>query len=510
MTVSKKTKFNIPLILLIFVATVALLVRLYKLNQVYVFGGDEEYQATYAMTLVTDFHPIWIGVNAGHTGMYLGPFWTYFTAFWLFLAKGSPSITAFIAVFIGVLACVILYLTTKELFNHKIGIISALLYALLPLIVYYDQKFWNPSLLPLLSILLFYSLYKTYDNSRWFLIFAFLYGMVFHIHLSLIPIGLIGIITLLINIKKIGLKYIILSLVIFVLVYSPLLVFDFNSGWSNVRSPFRLKQITSFDESSKINPSFHAKALIDTLGRIWFLDSNVSSADEVLFACSRYSTALALEGSSYSERTYASLLASIISALAFILFIFNRHIRDKRAKLLIISYIVIFITSFLFFPGGAFEYYLLGVIPFVLIIWASNSEYSNKLFSNLFYSVTAIILIFSFNTLLKNKNDFGLSNKIFLIEQVSGFIGDNKFELFESGGCHTHEGWRYLFKYYGEAPGRSSAVDAKLGWLYPEEIYRGDLNYKVIVHEKRVPFRFTEDLVARFESGGFEAYIFEW
>src|SRR3989338_6892542 len=85
--------------------------RFNNLHNLYIFAFDEEYQATYAMTLVKDFHPIWIGVSASFLDFYLGPYFTYFTAFLSYFSKGDPMLHAYFAAGLGVFTTVLIFLT---------------------------------------------------------------------------------------------------------------------------------------------------------------------------------------------------------------------------------------------------------------------------------------------------------------------------------------------------------------------------------------------------------------
>lgn len=98
------------LLVILILISLSLFLRIYKLSDIYIFGFDEEYQATYAMTLVKDFHPIWIGVSASYLDYYMGPYFTYFTAFWLMLSGGDPLITAYVAAITGVVTCLVIFL----------------------------------------------------------------------------------------------------------------------------------------------------------------------------------------------------------------------------------------------------------------------------------------------------------------------------------------------------------------------------------------------------------------
>ena len=179
-------------LMVIFILILAGFLRFYRLDDLFVFGGDEEYQSILAQTIVKNFHIIWVGVTAGHIGFYLGPLWTYFTAFWLFLSKGSPMILGSVSSGIGILTTALIIYTGKKLFSHTVGLLTGLLYATLPLIVFFDQKYWNPSLVPFLSVAMLLSLSQVKANHKWWLVFCFCFGLIFHTHLSLLPFSLVA------------------------------------------------------------------------------------------------------------------------------------------------------------------------------------------------------------------------------------------------------------------------------------------------------------------------------
>ena len=77
-------------------------------------------------------------------------------------------------------------------------------------------------------------------------------------------------------------------------------------------------------------------------------------------------------------------------------------------------------------------------------------------------------------------NPYGLSVKKEIVSSVMSKIGNKTYELNEEGVCHKYEGWRYLFATYGKAPERSN-IDSNFGWLYPNEIHNGPVNYSVTI-----------------------------
>lgn len=498
---------------IIFILLIAAFLRFYRLNDLFVFGGDEEYQSILAQSIVDNFHIIWIGVTAGHLGFYLGPFWTYFTSFWLFLSKGDPLITGYVSSSIGVLTTAFIIYTGYKLFNKAVGLIAGLLYATLPLIVFFDQKYWNPTLVPFLSLTLLLSLSQVRLRPKWWLVFFVMFGLIFHIHLSLLTYGLIAIFLLLSRKNSFSLqsrRFIFLGVLIFLMIYSPLIVFDYFHKGSNITTPLRFKQFSS-SPTTRINPQLHFDVLFQTLGRIWYLDRGSVNADEILFGCAgtSYIDSFSKKVDEISTRTQSKFWLSFLS-LAMLVWIviysFTKNIFNQ--KLLILAIISIAV-SFLFFPGGAHEYYLLGIFPLILFLpGILISIINNQFFQKGILSLVVICSILGIFKVINTSDDFGINNKKRLINKTLNIIGTASFEVDQSGICHQFGGWRYLLKLAGRSPERS-ATDESLGWLYADEITSKEAWYRVIFHEARVPIDFDINKAIIISEGGFKAYIFK-
>lgn len=499
----KPSKLHIGILLILIISA---FLRFYNLPNIFIFAGDEEYQAILAQSLIKDFHIIWVGVNAAHLGFYLGPYWTYFSAFWLFLSKGNPLITGYISSINGILTTLLIILTGSSLFNKKNGLLAGLLYATLPLMVFLDQKYWNPTLIPLLSLLLLLSLFKAKQNPKWLIVFAACFGLVFHTHLSLLPLILVAIFWLIKQKVKPSKKVIFLSLTAFLFMLAPLITFDYFHKGSNITTPLRYKEITA-DYRNRVNPSHHFPALFQALGRVWFIQAPSNNADEVITSCADTSRIDDPKVAGISQRFNPPVWLSILGSSLLLIFLISRRTWKKENSTLLALFLIAVIGAFLLFPGGAFEYYLLGVFPLVVFLPGILAGYFTKLKP---FIISAVFLIATLGifTVLTNKPEFGLGMKNILIKQVITYINNEPFELKQTGLCHFYEGWRYLFIVNGRKPERSQS-DQGLGWLYPDEITDKPVKYTVILAESRVPVNFdTKDAII-LKSGGFTAYIFK-
>lgn len=490
--------------MIFYILILAAFLRFYQLPDLAIFTFDEEHQITMAKTIVDNFHLIWIGVSASNIGFYLGPFWVYFTAFWLWLSEGDPLITNYVAAILGVITTFATYYISSRLFSKKAGFVASFLYATLPLFVFFDQKYLTPNPVPLLSLILFYSLYKTFQSDKWWIVFAFAFGLIFHTSLSIFPYGLLGFYFFIKQRHQISKKIITLSVLVFFLTISPLIAFDYFHNWSNITTPLRFKEFASNSSSAALSTRFHY--LAETLGRIWYLKPGLANADEIPFACA---TLFKDKFPTYdfdSIKTKPFLGFSLLSLGLMFWFLARRVTwKNLNTKILALS-VIILAGAFLFFHGGPFEYYLLGLFPLILIIFGylvSTLPKNLFIISLIFITIVSILGI---NTVLHVNTSYGLAVKKELIGQVMGVVKQEPFELENNGVCHQYDGWRYLFSVYGRRPERSN-TDQSLGWLYPEEITKIPVRYKVIMSEAKIlP---TDDIskAVIMEKGGFKAYI---
>ncbi len=435
---------------LLFLICFGTFLRFHNLPNLYIFGFDEEYQATYAMTLVQDMHPIWIGVSASFLDYYLGPYFTYFTAFWLWISSGDPLLTAYIAGIVGVLTSVIIFFAGWKFFNLTTGVVSSLLYAGLPLFVFYDQKYWNPMFVQVIVLTMFISLILVKKSSWWWLLFTGAVGAILETDLAPLPLVFIGVWLFIKGKYFVNKKLILGCLAVFFFFYWPLLVFDYNHNWSNLTVLGRYKEQAK-QAGVKLDPYSKFLSILDTTGRFWYLEPGNPNADELNIFCN-------------SERTYPTIWLSTVSIILFLFFLKQALRSKEKQKQLLGYFLLVSVVFYLLYTGGSFEYYLHGFVTlFVFIpgIIISQTIGRNKLVSLL---LITIVLILGFNTVLNSSDKYSLGAKKKLISKVMEVVKDNTFSIDSGGICHIYEGWRYLFKIYGKTP-TASFTDKNFSWL---------------------------------------------
>lgn len=507
---SSKTKSRLILLAILALGTI---VRFYHLHSIFFFGVDEEYQANLAFSLLKDFHVLWIGVGST-IGFYLGPLWTYITYGLFVMSGGRPLILGYAAGALGVVTLATLFLVVRDVFNQKAAVIASLLYACLPLIVYYDQKFWNVSAVPLVSILIFYSLAKLSQGNRYLYLLAFLTGIMFHVHLSLVPLVVLSGVIVISNLKHFKFINVLIAGGIFLSVYSPLVVFDYYHKWSNLLTPVR----ASTTIAPKTNyVGVHAKVLFQALGRVWYLPPHQNNADEINWGCTSSGNVLPttpqkdlaywMAVDKITTRSAPVILLSVFSIGLVLSFVVTRETYVTKERRLVLAVILVQVLGFLVFPGKAFEYYLLGFFPMVLLVFALVFP------KKYVWWLTLPLCVLGVVTVLTTQPDFGLAAKEQLIHQTLQVVGDRNFELVESGMCQVAGGWRYLFSRYGKPPVASS-VDKSMGWIYPDELTTTPPEELVVVEETRIPenykLKVDKDVLNQVISGGYTATIYTY
>lgn len=466
--------------LIIFIVSLAL--RLYQLPQRFVYTADEEYQSTYARTIVEDFHPVWIGVSAGDTGFYLGPYFTYFTALWLVVGRGDPLVAGYVSSILGAITTVILYYLARGIAGSKVGFFASIFYAFSPLMVYFDQRYWNPSPIPLLVCLLLLALIMLKNNKWWLLIVSICLGAFWHTHLSLIPLYLLAVGVIWQYRAKVTLLSWIISGLLFFVMLLPLVIFDYNHAWSNIFTPFRLAN----NGNRSLDIPSHVTKLGETLSRFVYLSPGLTNDGELRNSCATGSTV-------------PSNSMILLTALPLLIYLLRRESWNNPNSRVLSVAIVLLSLSFIFYPGPISAYYALGLVPLYFTVLAIMLKKLN-------WPVLLIFVLLSVSTLLATDNSYGLTNKRELISEVMGVVQSDSFTLIETGDCHMYAGWRFLFLSYGRAPSTSNA-DSPLGWLYPSEI--GDVGkYTVYVgatNESKAP----PNSIAVIERGGYTSYIIE-
>lgn len=228
---NKKIVF-ISLFLLVF-----LFLRSYNLDTRLLFGWDQERDAFFVRDIIGGKLTL-IGPRVvGRDGFFLPPYFFYLLSpfYFLFKLNSLPSLVAFLF-FYWVLFFVISMISLSKIFDNKVPFWFILVWSFLPGAIAIDRVPWNPLLVPLIFFLLLF-LYHLYFKTRKLIIFFFLsliyfLGISFHIestfYLPFIVLALFR------GGKNCLSKKMLLLFLSFILVFSPIFIFDVRHNFLNL------------------------------------------------------------------------------------------------------------------------------------------------------------------------------------------------------------------------------------------------------------------------------------
>src|SRR3989344_3786714 len=150
---------NQPWLLFVLIAVCALILRLWRLEELFYFTHDEETIVWRVMPLLRDKDLFLLGgVTPFH--VHLGPWFYYLSAIILALSKLNPLGWGIAAAVLGTITTATIGFVAASLYDRRTGLIASLLYATSFLMVVFDRHWWPLVFNPFLSLIVIYSLAK--------------------------------------------------------------------------------------------------------------------------------------------------------------------------------------------------------------------------------------------------------------------------------------------------------------------------------------------------------------
>lgn len=447
-------------ILLTIFLLLAIFVRFYNFPAWYGFDYDQEINAWIAKTIAINHHLVLIGPETSTGGMYVGPFFNYVIAIFFALGSMNPQSGIVINIILSTLTISTVFFAGKKIFGLKIAIIAATIYAFSFNLTSFDRVLWNPTPIPLISLLNFFFLWQyIQQGKKWQLIgFLSMLGLMFHLHFTAIFIAFFNTTALIFFGRKFFWKkfenYLLTILVLFPF-FLPLIVFDLRHNFLN---------FTHF-----INFFFH------------------SATGTITFSLLRFSKLLTIivEFTRAAFSNDPNFLLDLIIGATLILSVFYGLKKGSKSNLffkLTILEISALILPLSFYQGTLPAHYFLFLLPLLILV-------ISFLLIKMKYGVLLFLipfLYFNFAKSLTTVNGLSLKSK----HDAVKWVVDNsrgqtfKVDFISDPGLKT--GFKYLF------------------WLENSELIEDmtvetQKKYKIIIPYYLVP---EEDLFTRFGGIG--------
>ncbi|MBI2011810.1 phospholipid carrier-dependent glycosyltransferase [Candidatus Daviesbacteria bacterium] len=429
----KLTKSELLLVVLIFLLT--LFLRTYKIEDYLFFGYEQGRDAIIVENIISLKDFTLVGPSTSIGGIFHGPYYYYLLAIPYFLGKGDPLSASFFLILLGSISSILIYIFSKQFFRSKIyALLTSLLFVFSFEYISYSRWLSNVSPSVLFIILSFLFLYK-YSNSLKqinFILFILFSSLASQFEMIIFPIIVFIVIAMLLFkvIKIPSLKALHISLLVFIIVFFPLILFDFRNQHISINSLTDFILNPKIDENAK---TFNPIASFIFQSKLHLQRSLINIENDLIIA-----------------------ISLLLTLVGFILFFTKNRSFGKFILIWAISGLPLIFIG----PGNPQNYVPVGIGWIFLIVASVKGWIENSRFKIIGF-ILIFTIIFSFkntiNNLIQNKNFFfvTIQEDLNLADQrkVLHFLNSDsngepyKFLAFTIPSLHP-EGWEYLHKYY--------------------------------------------------------------
>ncbi|MDO8573671.1 MAG: glycosyltransferase family 39 protein [Candidatus Daviesbacteria bacterium] len=391
------------------------------------FDHDSDLFSWIVKDIIIDHHFRLIGQLTSAPGIFIGPYFYYLLVPFFILFKMDPIAASYLITIFGLLTLISYYFVFSKLFNNKVGLIVTLLYAVLLPNIDFDRRVVPSTPANLWTVWYFFTVLSiARGNYNVLPLLGVLIGLIWHIHIALIP-ALIAIPVAFFVSGKLPTKKQVAYFIISLLLTSiPLLAFELRHHFSQT-----LSLIENFS-------SVHA-------GRV-----GIYKFFEVLDMISKNTSALFLYPQSLPEKF--RLLFTISLFLVGSIISLNNRLITRRELLPLLFWIFGIIAFFTFSSSLISEYYFynLGIIFFALtgltFYFIYESSKLGKILVIMFLTLLTIKSIYFYTTsYIYHKGYLEKKAVVDFIQQDANKMGFPCVGISYITTPGENAGFRYLF-----------------------------------------------------------------
>lgn len=345
---------------------IALFFRAYKLKEFYGFDHDEDLFSLIVKDIVVDHHLRLIGQLTSIEGVFIGPLFYYLLIPFYVLFNMNPLSANVLTILISLSTIASIYFIWTKFFGKTTAIIGGLIYATSLGIVDFDR--WVVPTQPtiLWTVWYIYCLFALLKGEYKLAIpiSTVLIGLIWHIHLALLPLILpLFLAYFLSERKKISPRLLIVSILLFLIISGPFWLFEIKHNFLQSRSLF-------------VNRS-GVGAVIVGLDRFYkIIDSIIKVVNTTLF----------------QDWSLPNYLVSVVALGTLILAVVKKYFSLKQT-LLMVSYFGAIIVVQMITTNQISEYYFsdLMILPILLVSVFLGGLAKNKKF---FWMIVMLIIFY--------------------------------------------------------------------------------------------------------------------
>ena len=401
------------------------------------FGFDQARDAFASLSIYKNLDFKIIGPSTASPTLFHGPLYWYLIGPFYLLGNGSPAVPAAFLLILNALGVFLIYVVAKTLFDKKVGVISAFLYAVSFEQTQYAMYFGNPAP-AVLTIILFYLgliLFLFKKNWKGIALSLFTLGLSIQFEFFLFYLILVFVFLMIIlgrrKIKTLNVKEIVLSAVALFIPLSTFVLAEIKFGFRTTKSLLGV--------AGSIGGSYNFQKATNVLTKRLVLEVN----DNI------FSFGVAIE------------ILILLALLGFSLYLLKKRAKDYRKIGFLLTW---FLASNLLFIFGIHSLYYtnIGISAGLIVL---SAYYISKILNRkrvLGWGVLSLILVSNL-VLIARQNPKGIINDIYVQEGM--LLGRLKSAIDyiykESEGkpivvsastmpLYINTTWAYLFNWYGK------------------------------------------------------------
>lgn len=174
---------------IIFFLTLALhiFLRFYQLEIRSFFSWDQVDTAWKTKEIILDNKFPLLGPAARWgSGIFIGPAYVYIGALFYFLTNLDPIASGIFAGVVSIVSFFTIFWVTKKIFSNEVALIAVIMNTVSFSAIQFDRIQWEVNFVPIISLILFYALYKIIIDrkEKYVFLLSFILGSAFHGHLT--------------------------------------------------------------------------------------------------------------------------------------------------------------------------------------------------------------------------------------------------------------------------------------------------------------------------------------
>lgn len=460
-------RINKSSLVLLFILLSALYLRIVNLSISMPFIGDQGWFYLSAKDLLIEGKIPLVGIISSHIWLHQGPLWTYMLSIALFLGKFNPLSGGVLTAIFGLGSTYLMYKLGSEIFSKRVGLIGACLYAVSPLIVFFERMPFDPSVIPFFTILYFYAVFKwVTGNIKFFPFMLFLIAILYNLELAtftlffpLILIFTYGLIKQKNFVTKLlNLRTLFYSLVFLLIPMIPILIYDFSNGFKQtviflgwvVYKPFSFlfnnQQANNIESGSSV---------------VNFLLLNIQKI-------------------TFDNHMTFSVVIFLSSLICLLYLAYKKRFKLLNSRLLLIFFIIISLIGIVVnkTPSDA---YLPIIFPFIIYMIAILFDYLLNFGKIKYLIMIGLFLILSLNFYSSYKNSFlqDYQNRIKAVDKIIILTNGQKYNLIGKGEGSWFESYTMNYQYLLWWKGYSPSIENEKLKIIIKEDKKGISVYKL-------------------------------